>query len=204
MSQVPTTAPAGVAVVADGWWNLADAAGYFPEDLPDDWRPVYFANDYQGVYVPYADWQRMPMDALAHWHRDVHEGFAFYLEMPALECPALEWPASAAPEQLAAAAAGLGHKLAACVRWGADTDAPGELWCPPRDSRAMCRIGQALRCPSTAQRDLRAAARWLQAVAGAAPTTLVVLSKPTSGQLADWQQLPALLGLAVPAIVAPV
>jgi hypothetical protein len=199
MSQAPTAALASVAVVADGWWNLADAAGYFPEDLPDDWRPVYFANDYQGVYLPYADWQQVPRDTLADWHREVHAGFSWYLEWPAPERPA-----SAAPEQLAAAAASLGHKLGACVRWCADTDAPGELWSPPHDARAMCRIGQALRCPSAAQRDLRAAARWLQAVAGAAPTTLVVLSKPTSGQLADWQQLPALLGLAAPATVAPV
>jgi hypothetical protein len=182
-----TMHPSRVAIVSEGWRGLADAASYYPPDLPEDWQLSYFANDYAGVYLPRQLWQAESASVLRGWRADVHDAFGFFLEAP---------PAADAAAASARAADALGAMLVACVRWheaGADA---GELWPACGAQSAAAPIGQALRCPPPLYADLRVGARWLRERACEAPATLVLLPQPTSVGLAQWRQLPALLGLA--------
>ncbi len=186
----PATNPASsaypaVSIVAAGWWDLADAATYYPEDLPAEWQLSYFANEHAGVYLPAAIWRTKTGETLATWRDDVPAGFRFFLEWP-------DGPATATES----AAAALADKLAGWVCWsqgglrGAVRDAAGNL----RPSGV-----QALWCPPDILGDLRSGARWLRDVAAAAPATLVLMRKPSSTQLADWRHMQQLLGFDEPA-----
>jgi hypothetical protein len=176
-------APA-VTIAAAGWWALTDADAYYPDDLPEDWRLGYFANDHPAVYVPAGAWQSQSIESLRAWRDDVHQGFRFFLEHPGADHPA-------APTTRQAAAA-LGERLGAWVRW--PTHAPGTLLRPTPDASAPC--GRAVTCPRALAADLRVGARWLREQADAAPATLVILSGCSSVQLAHWHQMQQLLGLA--------
>lgn len=171
------SAPA-VTIAAAGWQDLADAAAYYPDDLPDDWRLAYFANEHPAVYLPADRWQPVPVAVLRSWHDDVNAAFRFFLE----------WPGAAAVSSDAVAA--LGDRLAGWVDWRSASS--GALVAPAVDQTVV--FGQALRCPAELARDLRAAAGWLRERSTAAPATLVILCAPTSTQLAEWRQLQQLLG----------
>jgi hypothetical protein len=181
------TARAAVAVAPAGWWALADAHAYYPDDLPADWQLTYFANEHPGVYVPLAAWSDLPAATLRRWHEDVHPGFVFYLE----------WP-DRNPAQADAARTALAGNLAGWVRWPGTAGATGELLAPHATATTTPRIGQALHCPPALLADLRGGALWLRAQVVAARVTLVVLPTPTSARLADWRQLAQLLGFAEP------
>lgn len=172
-----------VTIAAAGWWGLADADAYYPDDLPEDWRLGYFANDHPAVYVPAPAWQGQPVESLRAWRDDVNQGFRFFLEHPSTDAPA-------APT-LTQAVTALGERLGGWVRWpGA---APGTLLRPSPDASAPW--GRAVTCPRALVGDLRAGARWLREQADTAPATLVILAGASSAQLADWHRMQQLLGL---------
>jgi hypothetical protein len=189
-STMPAATDSGnaVAIVTEGWWGLADAAAFYPDDLPDDWRLSYFANEYMAVYLPLQAWQAEPSAVLEGWQADVHAGFGFFLEWPYAADEAVD----TAP--ILRAADALGDGLAALVQWGKDASAPGALWTPPSAGAPSRQIGQALHGSAALVQDLRAGARWLGERASRAPATLLLLPSPTSARLADWQRLPMLLG----------
>jgi len=61
-------------------WNHAHWAGrYYPDDLPEDWRLSYYANDYSCVLVP-ANY--CLQDDIEDWLDEVHETFKFFMEWP--------------------------------------------------------------------------------------------------------------------------
>lgn len=179
MPNASTTQAAAVEIIAEGWQQLADAASYYPEDLPAEWQLNYFANEQTGVYLPRTLWENIPPATLRTWRQDVHGRFHFYLE----------WPEHT--DRIAIAACALADSLAAYVRW---TNGEVGVLVNAR-TQASEPQGQALRCPAPLLSDLRGAARWLRQVAVPASATLVILSRPTSTQLADWRELPALLGM---------
>jgi len=181
------TVPA-VAIVPAGWWALADASGFYPDDLPRDWRLGYFANEHAGVYLPFAVWGNMPATALAGWRDDVHGRFGLFMETPS--------PTGAASARLRAAHDALGDNLVAWVRWGANPVDPGTLLAPAEPGTNAPTVGQALHCPPALRDDLRGGARWLREHAAAAPATLVVLPRPTSARLGEWRRLVTLVGFA--------
>jgi len=77
-------------------WNQAHWGGsYYPEDLPEDWRLSYYANDYGCVLVP-ADY--CLHDDIEDWLDEVHEAFRFYFEWP--QDPALQAAVVSASEIL--------------------------------------------------------------------------------------------------------
>lgn len=39
-------------VSARGWWDLADRATFYPDDLPEDWQLSYFANCFRTTLLP--------------------------------------------------------------------------------------------------------------------------------------------------------
>ncbi len=65
---------------ARGWEHAAWQQGYYPPDLPPDWRLSYFGNDFRQVMVPRDDWRDRTDQELRAWHEDVGDGFLFLLE----------------------------------------------------------------------------------------------------------------------------
>ena len=64
-----------------GWDFSADQSGYYPDDLPAEWRLSYYANDFFAVLVPWEQWGCADKETLSQWVDDVHERFRFFLEM---------------------------------------------------------------------------------------------------------------------------
>ena len=175
----PAAMSAFVEVVPEGWWALGDADGFFPEDLPPEWRLTYYANQFGAVLVPPDAWPAGT--ALRDWRDDVHGGFRFYLG----------WDdragAGTARELLDQAHGALGDTLAAVVRYPTLellTAGAGEP------------LGSAVRCPRRRSGDMRAARAWGEALVRQQPGShLVILDRPTAAQLEAWRTLTALMGL---------
>jgi hypothetical protein len=69
-------------------WEWPDwVAGYYPEDLPEDWRSVYYANEAFCVCLPSWQWMTPEIGRLEQWCEDLTEGFRFYLEVEATTDP---------------------------------------------------------------------------------------------------------------------
>lgn len=98
-----------------GWAHPALIDAYYPEDLPEEWRLGYYANEFLATLVPWAGWRELTPGLLTQAVDDTPERFRFYCEIPAgsLETEALE------------KARALGARFAGGVRWG--QDAPGGL-----------------------------------------------------------------------------
>ena len=60
-----------------GWDQLHWQGSFFPDDLPDDWRLSYYANEFSTVLVPEDEWQAEDVD-FEQWADDVPDGFKFY------------------------------------------------------------------------------------------------------------------------------
>lgn len=196
-TRAPMSEPLATVVVPRGWGGLADAAGFFPEDLPADWRLTYFANAFGAVLVPWPDWREADATTLAGWRDEVHGGFRFLLEAP------LAAPGTA--QALAGAAAALGPALGMAV----DVAAAGHAETPRRclrpgtwgDDALAQTTDYAMAPPAAVYADPRGARRWLDELArrfGAAPRA-VLLTRPRSAELAAWSELIRLLGLDRPA-----
>lgn len=189
-------------VTSRGWWDLADANQFYPEDLPDDWRLSYFANCFRAALLPAEIWTQAAPAAVTQWHDDVPGGFRFVAEQPPTQ-----WSHSAQPMAPAALEQLLVGKLAAWLEpierdaISADAEADGRLRYRPLQSERQ--LGPEPHCygllaPAELHRDLRSAKRWLQtmsALHGRAPS-LVVLARPLSSDLEAWQELLDLLGLS--------
>jgi hypothetical protein len=71
----------GTLIGARGWDHDAWVGGFYPEDLPADWRLSYYANAFRAVLVPADELHRADPDVLGQWTADVPEAFGFYLEV---------------------------------------------------------------------------------------------------------------------------
>ncbi|MEW6445372.1 MAG: DUF72 domain-containing protein [Pseudomonadota bacterium] len=64
-------------------WRHADwVGGFYPEDLPPDWRLTFYANEYDAVGLRAEDWLLPAPGVLRDWVEDTREGFRFLLEWP--------------------------------------------------------------------------------------------------------------------------
>jgi hypothetical protein len=188
----PCTGAHGIGIVGSQGYALADAASYFPEDLPPDWRFGYFANDHEGAYLPADLWEGESCETLQDWADAMHPGFSCYLE------------ASSSGEAMDVAERALGDRLAAFVHW-VDADAgslvspepvrPSDADGPGATATRARHIGRALRCPDHLVTDLRRGAVWLRQIASHPEAALVVLPEPSSSQLRSWTDLRTLLGI---------
>jgi len=178
-----------IDVVPQGWWALADADSFYPDDLPREWQLTYFANAFPAVLVPGPAWLQRPETELADWRADVHPRFRFYLGLPA----------GTDGRARSRATAALGPALTAFV------DEPPE----PRENEPAAdptadwasaliapdaghRVGVARYCPCPLNNDPRGARGWLDAQTE--PPRLVILDRPRSADLEAWQDLLLLLG----------
>lgn len=54
---------------------------FFPEDLPEDWRLAYYANEYPGILIPHEDWAQDP--DIEDWIENTSEDFEFHFQVQA-------------------------------------------------------------------------------------------------------------------------
>lgn len=65
-----------------GWEHPAWLDVYYPDDLPEDWRLGYYANEFGCVVVPSGIWGAASQATIEQWLEDVGEDFMFFLELP--------------------------------------------------------------------------------------------------------------------------
>lgn len=63
---------------AYGWQQPPMIEQFYPEDMPEEWRLSFYANEFPAVLVPFDEWSVVE-DELEEW-LDVPEGFRFFLE----------------------------------------------------------------------------------------------------------------------------
>ena len=102
-----------VRIGCRGWSRTPWAQAYYPEDMPDDWRLAYYANEADCVVVPVGEWRGTDADQVAVWAGEVGERFRFFLDA-----------GEAGPDPGLSAA--LGEAFGGWLV-GADTGAPGAL-----------------------------------------------------------------------------
>jgi len=66
-----------IRVGACGWDQTHWQGSFFPDDLPDDWRLSYYANEFSTVLVPEYEWKAADVD-FEQWAEDVPDDFRFY------------------------------------------------------------------------------------------------------------------------------
>ena len=84
---------------ARGWEHAAWQGSFYPDDLPEDWRLSYYANEFQTVLVPESDWINAEVDVIEQWLDDTNENFVFYFEI-SLNSPQLQNSPSAINQRL--------------------------------------------------------------------------------------------------------
>lgn len=67
-----------ILIGARGWDNDEWVGGFYPDDLPDDWRLGYYSNRLRAVLVPAGIWQGQP--EFDTWLEDIDPGFRLVLE----------------------------------------------------------------------------------------------------------------------------
>lgn len=62
-----------------GWEVGFERSGFFPEDLPEDWRLTYLSNEVDLVAIPLAGLDGVEQEDIEEWAEDTHEQFGFFL-----------------------------------------------------------------------------------------------------------------------------
>jgi len=195
-------------VTSRGWWDLADHDQFYPDDLPEDWRLGYFANQFRATLLPAEIWTNTKPTTITQWRDEVPAGFRFVAEQSTAS-PAADTRQGLQPRDLVQ---GLGSLLDG---WLEPFDAPtsrskatalmgfkpsrclGYQRLRPLQNKAACPHGYAVIVPTELYRDLRHAKDWLRKMTehqGQAPG-LIILARPSSNDLMSWQTLLELLGM---------
>ncbi len=67
---------------AYGWRHAHWAGGYYPDDLPAEWRLQYYSNELDFVMVPASEWRPSAGFDCDDWLADTHDRFRFCVELP--------------------------------------------------------------------------------------------------------------------------
>jgi hypothetical protein len=70
-----------IYVGARGWQFDDWDNGFYPDDLPTDWRFSFYSNEFQAVLVPYSYMGRYSPEEWGEWAEDTSNDFAFYVEV---------------------------------------------------------------------------------------------------------------------------
>ena len=65
-----------------GWQHDVWAGGFYPDELPHDWRFCYYSNNLRSALVPGEAWQNTTRSDVAQWVEDSDPAFRFVLELP--------------------------------------------------------------------------------------------------------------------------
>ncbi|MEJ2478704.1 MAG: hypothetical protein P8Y78_00755 [Acidihalobacter sp.] len=178
-----------VDVGAWDWQRPVWRREYYPEELPEEWRAAYYANEYRCAGLPAHAWS---VESLAAWREDLPETFSLWMEVG---------PAQLAEAGSVQALVALGSRLAGV--WASpEADlamlrAAGiRVIAPPREAwRHGDEAAAGLYRPG-AELDLRAARGMLEAFAFApGPLRRQLLVAGSPAQLARLRELGELLGL---------
>lgn len=178
-----------VDVGAWDWRSPVWCREYYPEELPEEWRAAYYANEYRCAGLPADAWS---VEQLEAWREDLPEDFSLWLETG---------PAQLAESGIVPALAALGARLAGV--WPGPATDPAML----RDAgiRVIAQPREAWQTGDEAavglyrpgaELDLRAARETLEGFASApGPRSRQLLVAGSPAQLARLRELGELLGL---------
>ncbi len=68
-----------VELGAVGWDHDRWCGGFYPHDLPREWRLTCYANEYRTVLIPEIYWLGGNIPEYRQWYEDVPDDFRFYL-----------------------------------------------------------------------------------------------------------------------------
>jgi uncharacterized protein YecE (DUF72 family) len=71
-------------------WQSESWQGFYPADLPDDWRLDFYSNEFRSIVVPAEIWQGITPDMVSDWHDAVHNQFRFYFDVSPEQLPSKE------------------------------------------------------------------------------------------------------------------
>ena len=180
-----------IDLVPRGWEQESWIRGFYPDDLPEEWRLCYFANEFSSVLLPRTTWLSVADDVVIAWAEDLPAGFRVYLEGV---CAAHEG-------KLDRVLSALGGHLVGVVNDEAGIRKSGQVSFSFRETpvEAVCVAGPvACSVPGPSIDDLQAARRLLEDLArrpGSAPA-VVILESVSPAALHRWWQLTYLAGLA--------
>ena len=63
-----------------GWEWPEWEQGFYPEDMPPEWRLTYYNTQFHCVFMPSDQWRGQTDEVLAQWAEDTHDQFLFLLE----------------------------------------------------------------------------------------------------------------------------
>ncbi len=63
-----------------GWNHREWNEGFYPVDMPEDWRLAFFNTQFHCVFLEQAVWQQAGAEQRAQWQADTHDRFRFLLE----------------------------------------------------------------------------------------------------------------------------
>lgn len=180
-----------IDLVPWGWAQESWVGGFYPADLPEEWRLCYFSNEFPSVLLPRVVWTGAADDLVAEWVADLPAEFCVYLEGACVGDRA----------KLRRVLSVLGGLVVGIVDTGRAIEQPGCVsfsFCKG-PIEAVRRAGPvACSIPGALVDDLPAARRLLEALAArpdSAPAVVIV--DPVSvGALHRWWQLAHMAGLA--------
>ncbi|MHB1585664.1 MAG: DUF72 domain-containing protein [Acidiferrobacteraceae bacterium] len=73
----------GLMIGMCGWEHPDWTPGFYPEELPPEWRLTFYANHFTTVLVPAERWLSGARQDLEQWLDDTGDDFRFVLELPA-------------------------------------------------------------------------------------------------------------------------
>ena len=75
-------------------WEGESWQGFYPADLPEDWRLDFYSNEFRSVVVPLDMWQGITADVAEEWLDAVHAEFRFYFDVTDGQIPTPEQSAA--------------------------------------------------------------------------------------------------------------
>jgi len=66
-----------------GWGDAACPGGFYPPELPEEWRFCFYSNNLRSVLVPQSVWPGLKRAEVVQWAEDSDPAFRFVLELPA-------------------------------------------------------------------------------------------------------------------------
>ena len=91
---------APLRIGARGWEHPGWSGGFYPEDLPEEWRLGYYANEFSTLLLPAERWLSTTAAELEGWAEEVDEGFRFVLESDGADAQRLAAVGDALGERL--------------------------------------------------------------------------------------------------------
>jgi len=64
-----------------GWEHDEWVGGFYPDDLPDDWRLGYYSNRLKAVLIPYDELRQRSAAEISAWPDDVYAEFRMVIEI---------------------------------------------------------------------------------------------------------------------------